>query len=291
MEISKEEWEASVDIINEWEKAILEEEGSFWIESLLQALPFTWWVDEVDEKIGLLWLNRLVIFAWEAGSGKTTMSLQQAIANANNGKKVAYMSLEMGREWLIKTTAKKAANIDIQTKVGIMTEITPAQKLIYTQQIDIMTKNENLDIIGYQENLSLLTFEKELYKLWEEYDLVFIDNIGSIGRADGIKEIELLPKITDILMRAKLNYTVTVVALHHVNKWQENSKWPRGRSAIRGSWKVVDDADFVVMIHREKSEDWGFDSTSFLLMKDRDNGQNASVGLMYNKGTFIWDVF
>jgi len=291
MKLNLDEWNESVEQVEEGEKAILEGSGEFWIDTLLNPLPFTWWVKEIDEKIWLLGWNRLTIYAWEAGSWKTTASLQQALANANNGYKVAYMSLEMGREGLIKTTAKKAAGIDKQTIVGQQVDITPQQKITYTKQIQLLTQNPNLNILGYVDSLSLKAFERELYRLSEDYDLVFIDNIGSIGRADGIKEIELLPKLTDILMKAKLNYKVTVVALHHVNKWQENSKWPRWRSAIRWSWKVVDDADFVCMIHREKSEDWGFDSTSFLLMKDRDSGQNASVWLIYDKGVFRGDVF
>ena len=284
-------WENSKEQIDEGEKAILEDDISFSIDSLTDALPISWWVKAIDAKIGLINYNRLIIYAGEAGSWKTTASLQQALANANNWLKVAYLSLEMWREGLVKTTAKKAAGIDVQTVVGEMVTIRPNQTLIYKEQIALLTKNPNLDIIGYKESLWLKTFERELERLAEDYQLIFIDNIGSIWRADWMKEIELLPKITDILMRIKLNYKTTLVALHHVNKGQENSKWPRGRSAIRGSGKVVDDADFVVMIHREKAEDSFGDTSSFLLMKDRDNWNTATIWLIYNKWKFEWDVF
>lgn len=282
--------EFNIEKANKLEKtingeAILEDYSTINLDEIVKSLPITWWIDEVDRKFGLLDFNKLVIVPWEAGSGKTTFTIQQAMANARNGIKTAYLSLEMWAKGLVVATAKKAAGIEMQTVVGSAIPVSDRQKEIFKETVAEMTTLENLDLIGYAESLTLKSFEKELERLADVYDLIFIDNLWFIGRTDTRKESELTPLITEICMNVRKNFKVTVIALTHMTKGSEKQEWPRGRSAIRGSWKVIDDADKIVQVFRE------WNSTSIILQKDRDNGLNATVPLVFSAWRFSGDCF
>lgn len=266
-------------------EAILEWVGEISLDEVVRALPFTWWIEAIDKKVGAFDYNRLIIVPWEAWSGKTTYTMQMAQQNARNGLKVAYMSLEMWAKGLIIATAKKTAGIEMQTKAWAAVEITDIQKTTFNETVNELSKIENLDIIWYKKSLTLKSFETEMERLAVDYDLIFIDNLWFIGRTDWRKESELTPLITEICMNVRKDNKVSIVALTHMTKGSEKQEGPRGRSAIRGSGKVIDDADKIVQIFREG------DSTSFILQKDRDNWLNAIIPLIFNKGKFIVDCF
>ena len=262
---------------------IKEDEDDILLEDVFNNIPFTWWIKEIDNTIWLLWWNKLVIYAWEAWSWKTTASLQQWIENAKNGKKVCYMSLEMWRRGLIICTASKLAWITIQTTLNKQIEPTENQKAIFMKEVNRL--QNDINIVWYKESLWIESFKRELLELTTKYELIIIDNIWMIWRKDWEKEIDLLPKITNILMRARNEKNTTIIALHHTNKWRDDQTWPRGKNSIRGSGKIVDDADKVVMIHRDLHN-----NTSFHLLKDRDNWLIVNMWLFYKDWIFTWDV-
>lgn len=267
-----------------WE-ALLEDLSEISFEESIKGLPFTWGIPAIDSTIWLFDYNKLIIVPGEAWSGKTTFTIQQAMANARNWRKVAYLSLEMGAKGLVVATAKKAAWIGLQKEVWIGVETTEAQRQKFKEVVAELTTTPNLDLIGYVDSLTLKSFEKELNKLAVDYDLIFIDNLWFIGRTDWRKEAELTPLITELCMNARKAHKVSIIALTHMTKGNEKQEWPRGRSAIRGSGKVVDDADKIVQIYR------AWNSTNFILQKDRDNWLNANIPLIFNKGKFEADVF
>ena len=267
-----------------WE-AILEDYSNINLDEIVKELPFTRGIWAVDVAFWLFDYHKLIIVPWEAGSWKTTYTIQQAMANARNWKKTAYLSLEMWAKGLVVATAKKSAGIEMQTVVWKAVPVSDEQKRIFAETVEEMTKLQNLDLIGYAECLTLKSFEKELERLAVVYDLIFIDNLWFIGRTDSRNEAELTPLITECCMNVRKNFSVSIVALTHMTKGSEKQVWPRGRSAIRGSWKVIDDADKIVQVFREGND------TSIILEKDRDNWLNATVPLLFNKGRFEADAF
>jgi hypothetical protein len=46
--------------------------------------------------------------------------------------------------------------------------------------------------------------------------MIFIDNLGMIDR--GKKESEILPLLTEVILKARQKHKVTIVALHHMSK-------------------------------------------------------------------------
>jgi hypothetical protein len=90
----------------------------------------------------------------------------------------------MGAKGLVVATAKKSAGIGMQTSVGLAVTVSEEQKRLFTETVAEMTTLSNLDLIGYEESLTLKSFEKEMQRLAVDYDLIFIDNLGFIGRTD-----------------------------------------------------------------------------------------------------------
>ena len=118
-----------------WDLPSLEKEFEISIAELRKSLPFTRWLQKIDNNFWLVWENMFVIIAWEWGSGKTTYTMQQALCNANNGVNVCYMSLEMWRKRLIISTARKKSWVAMQTQVWVAPTITPQQEKTFKRWV------------------------------------------------------------------------------------------------------------------------------------------------------------
>lgn len=275
-------WEINEELKNEW-LPLKEDNKNIDINSLYIKMPFTWGLKWLDQELWLLDINRLVVVAWEGWSWKTTYTMQQALANADNWIKVCYMSLEMWRASLIKFIAKKKAWIQKQNTIWKEVILSNNQKELFKKEVDKLQSNNNLEIIWYKEHLTQEKFEKELNRLAKEYELIFIDNLWMVWR--WAKESELLPILTQIMLKVRQNNNITIVALHHMSKWTEKQTWPRGKNAIRGSWKILDDADKIITIAR--TELWN----SFAIVKDRDEWIITNINLIFDNWEFKLDIF
>lgn len=246
-----------------------------------KVIPFSWGCQPVNEKLWLLDRNKLVIFAWEGWSWKTTYTLWQAVDNANNWLRVTYMSLEMSVKNLIISRARKIAWIEMQKEVWEKITVTDKQKEIFNKEVKYLQNNKNLTLVWYDKSLTKDTFEQKLEWLAKTSDLVFIDNLWMIWRWQ--KESELLPLLTQIMLSARSRYKCTIIALHHMSKWTEHQIWARWKNAIRWSWKVLDDADNIITIARDEEK------TLINSVKDRENWILETIELMFHKGKFVTD--
>lgn len=253
------------------------------IDDLLELKPFSWWVNSIDNKFWLIDYNRFIIIAGEWWAWKTTFTMQQAMVNAKIWNKVAYMSLEMWKKWIIEQTARKRACIPIQIKHWKKIIVSEKQKRLFNEIVFELENTNNLNIIWYDTSLEFNAFLKELEQLAKVNDLIFIDNIWMLWRWE--KEIEFLPKITEALIKIKRKYKVTIIALHHLNKRAENQKWPRNWSALRWSWKLRDDVDILAILTRW---DW---ETVFTLDKSRFEWNEWSMEIFFEDWKFLWDIF
>lgn len=250
---------------------------------LEKELPFTWGIDSFDQFMWLIDYNRFVLIAWEWGAWKTTYTMQQALANARNWFKVWYMSLEMWRENLIKNIARNKVWIWKQVKFWQAITLKFEQKIRFENEVAKLQDLDTLNIIWYTESLNMWNFSLELDNIAKTHDMIFIDNIWMIDRWK--KELEIIPRITECIMKIRQKHKCTIVALHHMNKWSEKNSWPRGRNAIRWSGKVIDDADIIITITRDE------ENTIFSVVKDRDNWVIGKVRTLFNRGEFIDDIF
>ena len=280
-------WEWIIEVIDEESKYKIDEDeedlDNIDVNDIGKNIPFSWAVPILDNTLWLIDWNQLIILAWEGGSWKTVFTVQQAIENANNWYKVTYMSLEMWSERLIRSNAKKIAWIKMQTEVWKPVIVTKAQKDIFIKEVNRLSNNSNLNIVWYKNILSKESFWEKLDRLAKVSDFIIIDNLWMIWR--GEKESELLPLLTQKMLQVRTNNKCSIIALHHMSKWNETQTWPRGKNAIRWSWKVLDDADKIITITRDEV------STKFNSVKDREEWILTSVELIFRKGKFYNDNF
>ncbi len=269
-------------------------------ELLLEATKrtqFTWgvsgafpWDPSLDERVGWFDYGRLILLVWEAGSGKTTFTMLQAMANVEIGNKVAYVSYEMSRDDLIKSIAKNKAGISEKRTHKKNIEIDKIQEKIFLDTCSYFEREDSVQI--FDGDTDLKSFCDLMIRLVSEnYDLIIIDNLWMIGREDP-KEFEVQKKISWFLVSMKKDPLVksSFILLHHVSKWRESMTGPRGRNAVRGTGKLVDDTEILVQIWRDQSQtSTVLNTTKFIIQKNRETWEYQEYNMLLTNSGFTLD--
>lgn len=212
-----------------------------------QGLPTG--IRELDSTITGLNRSDLIIVAARPGVGKTSLALNIARHVAvTKGRKVAFFSLEMGKEQLASRLLASEALVEgTKLRSGDLTNDE------WTRLV------EASDILGkaplYLDDSPDITAQKMKAKLLrlKDVDLVMVDYLQlmtspkrSDNRVNEVAEITRSLKI----MAKELN--VPVVALSQLRRPTERTKDHRpGLSELRDSGSIEQDADIVVFLHRE----------------------------------------
>ena len=212
-----------------------------------QGLPTG--IRELDSTITGLNRSDLIIVAARPGVGKTSLALNIARHVAvTKGRKVAFFSLEMGKEQLASPLLASEALVE-----GTKLRSGDLSNDEWTRLV------EASDILGkaplYLDDSPDITAQKMKAKLLrlKDVDLVMVDYLQlmtspkrSDNRVNEVAEITRSLKI----MAKELN--VPVVALSQLRRPTERTKDHRpGLSELRDSGSIEQDADIVVFLHRE----------------------------------------
>jgi len=184
--------------------------------------------------------------------GKTVFGFQAAISLCNMGP-VAYTSLEMGKEELQKRAISHIARVD-------MSRI--ARHQINNQDREAIASARHLFDhmplhIDPSSDASVAQVAKHARTIKRQYGLaaVVVDYLGLLTGRAGQSEYET---VTDASRRLKLlaqELEVPVIALSQLNRGIESrdNKEPR-LSDLRSSGAIEQDADVVILMHRDLSE-------------------------------------
>ena len=212
-----------------------------------QGLPTG--IRELDSTITGLNRSDLIIVAARPGVGKTSLALNIARHVAvTKGRKVAFFSLEMGKEQLASRLLASEALVE-----GTKLRSGDLSNDEWTRLV------EASDILGkaplYLDDSPDITAQKMKAKLLrlKDVDLVMVDYLQlmtspkrSDNRVNEVAEITRSLKI----MAKELN--VPVVALSQLRRPTERTKDHRpGLSELRDSGSIEQDADIVMFLHRE----------------------------------------
>ena len=212
-----------------------------------QGLPTG--IRELDSTITGLNRSDLIIVAARPGVGKTSLALNIARHVAvTKGRKVAFFSLEMGKEQLASRLLASEALVE-----GTKLRSGDLSNDEWTRLV------EASDILGkaplYLDDSPDITAQKMKAKLLrlKDVDLVMVDYLQlmtspkrSDNRVNEVAEITRSLKI----MAKELN--VPVVALSQLRRPTERTKDHRpGLSELRDSGSIEQDADIVLFLHRE----------------------------------------
>ena len=212
-----------------------------------QGLPTG--IRELDATITGLNRSDLIIVAARPGVGKTSLALNIARhVAAAKGRKVAFFSLEMGREQLASRLLASEALVEgTKLRSGNLSNDEWARLV------------EASDILGkaplYLDDSPDITAQKMKAKLLrlKDVDLVMVDYLQlmtSPKRTDN--RVNEVAEITRSLKIMAKELNVPVVALSQLRRPTERTKDHRpGLSELRDSGSIEQDADIVLFLHRE----------------------------------------
>lgn len=245
--------------------------------------PFTWWLKSLDDKMWRIDYHKFLIAVWESWSWKTEFTFFQARKNADLWNKVCYIWLEMTKKNMISRICVKRAKVTKEQWDN--KTFSESQRSLMNDEYKKLWNYKNLDI-EHIENATLDWIKEMIMnKMKEWYTLFYIDNLGFITWDDD--ELKLAREISRELKEMTNLYKITIVLLHHFNKWNSQERaMPRWLSSMRWSWKLENDADYVFQVRRDLSE-WWDNVTTILLQKDRIWWTPASIDIIFDRWDYI----
>lgn len=241
---------------------------------------FTWGTKELDKQLSPLQRNHFVIFAGDKGSGKTAYTLFAAIQNAKAGRLVNYISLEMDKDSLLTRICRSQAGITVEEWRDKSKISSSKLESYYKKQEELYELSGNLRIYGKDDIKELTTMGLGKFMYNSLSQMTFIDNFNLIETEHGENELEADKRISKFFMDFTNRFNHPVVVLHHLSK----------NGSVRGSQKILDNADTVMIGRRNVSEnatEGQKKEFTIFQAKDRDFGNFANVTVYFERGNFI----
>ena len=235
---------------------------------------------ELDELTNGLHAGQMVIVAARPAVGKSTLALDLARSAAvKNGLTTVYFSLEMGKTELVMRLLSAEAGVPLNhIRNGRMSEDDWQQIVRKTGHVQ-----EAPLFIDDSPNLTMMEIRSKARRLRQRNDLrlVIIDylQLMSSGRKVESRQLEVSEFSRQIKLLAK-ELQIPVIALCQLNRGpeQRNDKKPM-LSDLRESGSLEQDADVVILLHREDAYDRDSPragEADFIVAKHR-NGPTATV--------------
>ncbi len=207
--------------------------------------------DELDEMLSGMQRGEMVILAARPSMGKTAFALNitENMASASNG--VAFFSLEMGRQQLVQRILCAKAGVDGQRMRKNMLSREELNRIIGVcgplQQSPIY--------IDDSPGMTLLQMRSKARRLKEKFDIsaIVIDylQLMSSGTRVESRQVEVSEISRGVKAMAR-ELDVPVICLSQLNRQAEGREGHRPRmSDLRESGSIEQDADVVMMLHRE----------------------------------------
>jgi len=108
----------------------------------------------------------MILLVGKAGMGKTEFCFYMAKVNAMKGNKVAYLSLEMKAEDLVKRTARQYAYINKLERSD--KTLTYEQKENFKKQYQDIIDIKNLQIVSFEDETTIEVVEKYILELHQQ---------------------------------------------------------------------------------------------------------------------------
>jgi len=207
--------------------------------------------DELDEMLSGLQRGEMVILAARPSMGKTAFALNITENMATASKGVAFFSLEMGRQQLVQRVLCARSGVDGQKLRKNMLSREEWKRILAA-----CGSLSNAPIyIDDTPGLTLLQMRSKARRMKEKFgiDAVVIDylQLMSSGTRVESRQVEVSEISRGVKAMAR-ELDVPVVCLSQLNRQAEGREGHRPRmSDLRESGSIEQDADVVMMLHRE----------------------------------------
>lgn len=239
---------------------------------------------ELDEKTNGFSAGQMIIIAARPAMGKSTLALDVARSGAiHAGQTTVFFSLEMGRAEIAMRLLSAEASIPLQKLRKGELDGRDFQKLAATQA----RIHESPLFIDDSPNLTLVEIRAKCRRLKQRHNLkmVVIDYLQLLSSGKKVESRQ--QEVSEFSRALKLlskELEVPVIALSQLNRASEQraDKMP-AISDLRESGSLEQDADMVILLHRESSyeKDNPRAGEADLILAKQRNGPTGTVTVAF----------
>lgn len=249
----------------------------------------TWGLRDLDRWVKPMQPTRLHVVMARPGMGKTALALNVAIANALAGKKVGIISLEQSMEELTARMLCILAACPIDWINGEDPQVPPN----YVQRIDEAKRTlRGLPIlINDATPMSIGQLQSFARSMVQRYgsELLIVDYLQKIGGEAKERHMEVA-KVAMGLKDIARQHKVPVLALAQAKRDAEGKR--PTMSDLRDSGFIEQEADLILALHREESDDENrSDVTEILVLKNRHGKARMCIKTVYRGECFRFDEY
>jgi len=257
--------------------------------------------DDVDEMTSGLQRGEMVILAARPSMGKTALALNMMEGVSLGGAPSVMFSLEMGRQQLVQRLLCAKAGVDGQRLRRGTLVSDDMRRLVGA--CDAL--QDSRIYIDDTPGLTLLQLRSKARRLKEKFNIgcVFIDylQLMSSGLRSESRQVEVSEISRGIKAMAR-ELDVPVVCLSQLNRAAEQREGHRPRmSDLRESGSIEQDADVILMLHREEyyhqgDPEWSESNldkvgVAELIFAKQRNGPTGVVKLVWDQGSTCFRSF
>jgi replicative DNA helicase len=221
------------------------------------------------------WRNgAMYVVAARPGVGKTIFALETAYQMATHGA-VLYFSMEMGDSELVKRLTASVTSV-------LASAITTSKlNRDDWERLEVKRNSFNRELyIDDKPSINVNYIRSQFKKLARQTEVkgIVIDYLGLMSDTERAKNrYEKVTNISNALKQLARELDVPIVALHQLNREVEGRSTPKPNLAdLRDSGAIEQDADVVMLLHRDLNERGLMDSILHVgIAKNRHGAQGA----------------
>lgn len=229
---------------------------------------YLWWYKE--------W--QLIVIAGRPWFGKTALIIELMQKILQQDKRATIYSLEMSNTEMIKRLLSNWTDIPTQLLSKEENQQQIAERA--EPKSDILKK-----AMFYDKIFDFNSLERSIRRgaIVQWHNVVFIDHIWLIK--SNIKVMNRTQEIwymTSSLKTLAKELWISIVILSQLNRNVEKRNDEPELSDLRDSGNIEQDADIVMMIHRDKTDDWHYDNNIFDLLIRKNRSWNLARIAMWS---------
>jgi replicative DNA helicase len=246
------------------------------------GIPSPWW--ELDDVLGGLFGGRVYVFGGRPGQGKSTAALNVAMhAAAESGKQALVISKEMPSVDVTGRILAAGAQVPLQEiNARKLTDTSMAQIRAYVKRVG----RPPITVDARPRTLSGIKTLARAHHHRRGLDVLVVDYLQLVRTDTPSRSRE--QEVAQVSMELKalaMELDCVVVLPAQLNR--ESTKRPDQRPTmadLRDSGQIEQDADAIVLLHREKNEA-GEPTGQILFVVDKNrHGPTAEVSLRWHGG-------
>ena len=245
---------------------------------------------DLDEKLNGLQKGEMIIVAARPSMGKTAMALNIAEYIATSGKRpLAFFSLEMSKQQLVERMMCSRSGVDSQRLRRNMLN----QDEFHALATAVGELSESPVYIDDMPGLTMLALRARARRLASRHDIeaVFIDYLQLMSEPGAESRQQEVSNMSRAIKALARELNVPVVCLSQLNRSPEGREGHRPRlSDLRESGSIEQDADVVLMLHREDcyhrgEEDYTQTHVAELIVAKQRNGPTGVIKFQFDEKT------